>query len=97
MQIQEMTCVLIPTLNEIETIEMVIEGFYQNGFTNILVIDGGSVDGTKEKAEEKGATVILQSSEGKGNAVREAFRMIESEIILMVDGDGTYLAENGLI
>jgi len=96
MKIQEMTCVLIPTLNEIETIEMVIEGFYQNGFTNILVIDGGSVDGTREKAEEKGATVILQSGEGKGSAVREAFRMIESEIILMVDGDGTYLAENGL-
>ncbi len=96
MKIQEMTCVLIPTLNEIETIERVIEGFYQNGFTNILVVDGGSVDGTGEKAEEKGATVILQSGEGKGNAIREAFQMIESEMILMVDGDGTYLAEDGL-
>ncbi len=96
MQIQEMTCVLIPTLNEVETIEMVIEGFYQNGFTNIFVIDGGSVDGTREKAKEKGATVVSQSGEGKGNAVREAFQMIESEIILMVDGDGTYLAKDGL-
>ena len=65
MEIQEKTCVLIPTLNEIETIEMVIDGFYQNGFTNILVIDGGSVDGTREKAKEMGAEVIIQSGEGK--------------------------------
>ena len=96
MEIQEKTCVLIPTLNEIETIEMVIDGFYQNGFTNILVIDGGSVDGTREKAKEMGAEVIIQSGEGKGNAVREAFQMIESEIILMIDGDGTYLPKDGL-
>ena len=96
MKIQEMTCVLIPTLNEVETIEAVIEGFYQNGFQDILVIDGGSVDGTCEKAEQKGARVAIQSGIGKGNAVIEAFQLIESDIILMVDGDGTYLPEDGL-
>ncbi len=95
MEIQQSTCVLIPTLNEVETIGMVIEGFYQNGFEKILVIDGGSTDGTIEIAKKKGAKVALQKTEGKGNAVREAFKMIDSEFILMIDGDGTYLPEDG--
>ncbi|MDY6764124.1 MAG: glycosyltransferase, partial [Halobacteria archaeon] len=86
-------CVLIPTLNEEATIGGVIEGFQNQGYDNILVIDGGSDDKTQEIAREKGARVVEQSGSGKGQAVQEALGMVNSPYIVMIDGDGTYLPE----
>ncbi|MDZ7850765.1 MAG: S-layer glycoprotein N-glycosyltransferase AglJ [Halodesulfurarchaeum sp.] len=83
-------CVLIPTLNEAETIGDVIEGLRAAGLDNILVIDGDSADDTAEIAESAGARVMVQSGSGKGQAVREALEHVESEYVLMLDGDGTY-------
>lgn len=86
----EDVCVLIPTLEEAATIGDVIDGFYQEGFQNVVVVDGGSEDDTREIASDRGAGVIRQSGEGKGQAVREAVRYIDVPYVLMVDGDGTY-------
>jgi dolichol-phosphate mannosyltransferase len=86
-------CVLIPTLDEAETIGDVVRGFREQGYDNVLVIDGRSSDDTVEIAEEAGARVMVQSGSGKGQAVREAVEQIESEYVLMLDGDGTYLPE----
>lgn len=83
-------CVLIPTLNEAETIGGVIEGLHDQGLEEIMVIDGRSEDDTVEIAEAAGARVMVQSGSGKGQAVREAIDHIESEFVLMLDGDGTY-------
>ncbi len=83
-------CVLLPTLNEAETIGEVIDGFRAEGFENILVMDGDSDDGTQAIAKEHGARVLIQSGRGKGQAVREAVNAVESPYILMADGDGTY-------
>jgi len=86
----EDVCVLVPTLNEAETIGEVIEGFEERGYSNVLVVDGRSNDGTREIAVEHGARVIEQTGSGKGQAVREGLEHIEAEYVLMLDGDGTY-------
>ncbi|MFP3908225.1 MAG: S-layer glycoprotein N-glycosyltransferase AglJ [Archaeoglobaceae archaeon] len=85
-------CVLVPTLNEEKTIGEVVEGFRSLGY-RVVVIDGHSKDRTVEIAESKGAEVILQTGKGKGQAIKEAFNYIDSEVLVMVDGDGTYLPE----
>lgn len=82
--------VLIPTLNEAEAIEGVIEGIHGEGFDHILVIDGGSTDGTRDIAESAGAEVLIQRGDGKGQAVMEAMVHIDRPYVLMLDGDGTY-------
>jgi glycosyltransferase (TIGR04182 family) len=84
-------CVLVPTLDEEDAIAEVIGEFRAMGFENILVIDGNSSDRTVELAKEAGARVVVQSGKGKGQALKEAFDLIESEYIVMIDGDGTYL------
>ncbi len=84
-------CVLVPTLDEEDAIAEVIGEFRAMGFENILVIDGHSSDRTVELAKEAGARVVVQSGKGKGQALKEAFDLIESEYIVMIDGDGTYL------
>ncbi|NPE30248.1 S-layer glycoprotein N-glycosyltransferase AglJ [Methanococcoides sp. SA1] len=87
-------CILIPTLNEEATIVQLIKDFRSEGFENVLVIDGHSSDNTRQLAEENGAKVIVQEGKGKGQAVQEAFRLIEEPYTVMIDGDGTYLASD---
>ena len=83
-------CILIPTLNEDLTIGEIVREFRELGYNHILVIDGKSTDNTVKISRESGATVSTQSGEGKGNAIIEAFAIIEQPYILMLDGDGTY-------
>jgi dolichol-phosphate mannosyltransferase len=86
-------CVVVPTMDEAETIGDVIDEFVAEGFDRILVIDGGSTDGTRELARDSGAQVVVQSGEGKGQAVREAVRdYVDTPYVLLLDGDGTYRA-----
>ncbi|WP_080505264.1 S-layer glycoprotein N-glycosyltransferase AglJ [Halorubrum aethiopicum] len=84
-------CVLLPTFEEAETVEAVVSSFREAGLREVLVIDGGSTDGTRELAREAGARVVVQSGEGKGQAIREAVRdHVDSPYVLMADADDTY-------
>lgn len=86
-------CILIPTLNEEKSIGDVIDRFIKLGFTNIFVIDGHSTDRTVEIAKSRGAKVVLQSGKGKGQAIIEAFQILNDDVVVIIDGDGTYLPE----
>ncbi|WP_435144656.1 S-layer glycoprotein N-glycosyltransferase AglJ [Halobaculum sp. P14] len=90
---RDAVCVLLPTYNEAETVGDVVRDFRDHGFSNVLVIDGDSDDGTRERAVEAGARVAVQSRTGKGQAIREAVsEHIDAEYVLMADADGTYRA-----
>ena len=84
-------CVLLPTMDEVETVARVVDAFRDVGIENVLVIDGGSTDGTRATAREAGARVAEQSGRGKGQAVREAVRdHVDAPYVVMVDADATY-------
>lgn len=83
-------CVLIPTYNEAETVGDVVASFRDAGFDTVLVMDGGSTDGTPDIAAGHGATVRQQSGSGKGQAVREGLQYVGREYVLLIDGDLTY-------
>ncbi|MCS7130785.1 MAG: S-layer glycoprotein N-glycosyltransferase AglJ [Archaeoglobaceae archaeon] len=84
--------VVVPTLNEEKGIGGVVRDFKNLGY-EVLVVDGGSRDRTREIAEKNGARVIIQSGKGKGQAIAEAFSALDSDVIVLVDGDGSYPAE----
>lgn len=90
----ENVCILLPTLNEEVTIGQVIRDFRAEGFDNILVIDGNSRDRTRDIAKAEGARVVVQTGKGKGQAIKQAFELIEEDYIVMADGDGTNLAKD---
>ncbi len=87
--------VIIPTLNEAKGIaevlhELPLEELRSSGFqTEVLVVDGGSTDGTRSIAAEAGAEVILEKG-GKASAVRRGLVESTGEYIFTIDGDGTY-------
>lgn len=84
----------IPCYNEASTIGKVVDDFANNfpGAT-ILVIDNASTDDTGRVAREHGAAVICEYRKGKGFAVQRLFQESKTALLLMVDGDDTYPAE----
>jgi dolichol-phosphate mannosyltransferase len=90
---KENVTILIPTLNEGKTIADLVIRFKKQGFDDILVIDGNSVDDTVSQARSAGARVVIQNGKGKGTAIQQAFSIIERDITVMIDGDDTYLPE----
>lgn len=86
--------VMIPVLNEADAITDVIDAIPESVCgheTEIYVIDGGSDDGTVDTAAETRATIVKQQYRGgKGGAVRQGLDAIDADIVVMLDGDGTY-------
>lgn len=81
----------VPCHNEAATIARVIAGLAAGyPFSEIVVFDNASTDGTAEAARGAGATVHDVPVLGKGNAVRAAFAVLEADVIVLIDGDGTY-------
>jgi cellulose synthase/poly-beta-1,6-N-acetylglucosamine synthase-like glycosyltransferase len=50
--------VIIPTFNEAVSIGAVVAGLPRDVVSRVIVVDGGSSDGTRERAKDAGAEVI---------------------------------------
>ncbi len=88
----EMVTVVIPTLNEsgniigvINTIKKVLKYPYE-----IIIVDGGSNDGTLDIVTQKKCKLIIEPRRGYGLALRLGIKQAKGNILVMVDGDGTY-------
>jgi len=83
---------IIPAYNESARVAAVVTGARQ--FLPTLVVDDGSSDDTAIQAESAGASILRQSpNQGKGAALRAAFRYALSEgydAVVTLDADGQH-------
>ncbi len=79
--------VVIPTLNEAESIGAVVGELRRYGIKRIIVADGGSRDATDAVATAAGAQV-LQAGKGYGRACLAGAEIAGTEFIVFMDGDG---------
>lgn len=93
--------IVIPTLNEEKSIGKVIGELKRelNEFDFVIVVvDGKSSDGTVSIAKKDGAQVIFQRNMGYGEALFAgyfyALKELDCEIVVTIDGDGTYSAKD---
>jgi glycosyltransferase involved in cell wall biosynthesis len=56
----------------------------------VLIVDGGSTDGTVEIARKAGVRVVAQSKPGYGNAYREGLALAKGRYILALDADSSH-------
>lgn len=80
--------IIIPTLNEIEGMKWFMPQLKKEWYDEIIVVDGGSTDGTVEYCRENGYPVFIQSKKGYANAFDEAFLRSTKDIIVAVTPDG---------
>ena len=80
--------VVIPTYNEAGSIARVLDDIPPALVHEVLVVDAGSTDGTREIAAGRGARVIVEPRRGYGRACLTGFAAADGpEIVVFLDGD----------
>ena len=90
----ERIAIAIPCYNEAVTIAKVV-GDFRRALPQaaIYVFDNNSRDDSAALAEQSGAKVVRVANQGKGHVLRAIFDRLEEDVLVLVDGDDTYPAE----
>jgi len=88
--------IIIPVCNEEKILGEVLDGVKRTVDVNnyeaeIIVVDDGSKDRTSEIAKSRGALLLRhEKNYGYGKALKTGIRASENDIIVILDGDGSY-------
>ena len=93
--------IVIPTYQQGRYIQRTLESILDQGYPalELIVIDGGSTDQTREIIERYQTHIAIYISEkdgGQSDAIRKGFELATGQIITWMNSDDTY-AENALI
>ena len=80
--------VFVLPLDEIDGVSAIMPHVKKEWADRIIFVDGGSKDGTIEKAKELGFEVIHQKNKGEGNACRVGTDATESDYVMFFSPDG---------
>ena len=84
--------VVIPSLNEVDNLRILLPSLMKiiHGLVNeyeVLIVDGGSQDDTKNVVKDSGGKYIRQSGAGYGNALITGIGLSQGQYILTMDAD----------
>ncbi len=85
--------VLVPTLNEIDGMRVILPLIKREWYDQLLIIDGGSTDGTVEYARGQGYQVLMQKTKGIRRAYIEALDYMTGDMVIPFSPDGNSIPE----
>jgi hypothetical protein len=80
---------VIPALNEVAALPRLLAEFPAGVVDEIVVVDGGSSDGTAEAARVAGARVVVEPRRGYGRACLTGAGAAAADVVVFLDGDGS--------
>lgn len=85
--------VVIPTYNEEGSIRAVINGFFDTGVVDeVVVIDNNALGNTKQEVAQTRARLVEEKErQGYGAAMMRGLREATSDFVITCEGDGTFL------
>lgn len=79
---------VIPALNEATQLPDLLGALLAEPVSReTIVIDGGSIDGTAEVAREAGATLVMSTTRGRGQAIAAGAAVARGEALLFLHAD----------
>lgn len=84
---------IIPTLNELGGMKVIMPKIRKEWYDQLIVIDGGSTDGTIEYARDNGYLVYVQKGKGLRQGLREIYDMISGDMMITFSPDGNCIPE----
>ncbi|GAB6125364.1 hypothetical protein JCM14124_10700 [Humidesulfovibrio idahonensis] len=81
------------TLNEIEGMKAIMPKIKREWVDQIIVVDGGSKDGTIEWSREQGYEVYVQKQRGFRHAYCEVMPLVKGDVLLTFSPDGNSVPE----
>ena len=84
---------VIPCYNEEEGLRQLLPKI-PHIVDEVLIVDNASTDNTARVARELGARVVEEKMKGYGRAYKTGFKNATGDIIITMDGDGTYPPES---
>lgn len=84
---------LVMTLNEIDGMKVIMPQIDSSWVDQVIVVDGGSTDGTIEWARDQGYEVYVQRRRGFRHAYSEVWPQITSDTVITFSPDGNSIPE----
>lgn len=96
--------IVLTTRDECSNIEPMVRAIPKVGeHTEILFVEGHSVDGTREEIKrvaaaypDKNIRLVVQDGIGQGDAIREGFKQAQGDVVILLEADQTSPAEDVL-
>ena len=88
--------VIIPIYNEVESIREIVKRVQETKLAwEIILVDDGSIDGTRDLLKEMDGkdnvrVILHEKNQGKGAAVRTGFDAAQGDVLLIQDADLEY-------
>src|SRR3989344_5409541 len=89
----KLVSVVIPCHNEERGVELTYSRI-PNFVDEVIIVDNLSTDSTAKVAKKLGAKVIKERSKGYGFALKKGIDNALGDIVITIDGDGTYPIED---
>lgn len=88
------TTIIVPTLNEAEGMKVIMPRISREWYDQLIVLDGGSTDGTVEYARQNGYDVHIQREKGIRQGYHEIIDMIKGDFVITFSPDGNSVPES---
>lgn len=83
--------VAIATYREKKSIKMVIDGFFQTGFVDeVVVVNNNAEKGTEEEVKKTKAKLVYEEKQGYGYAFQKAIMATKGDYVIVCEPDGTF-------
>lgn len=84
---------ILPTLNEIDGMKAIMPRIKPEWYDELIILDGGSTDGTIEYARQQGYFVYVQQKKGFRHGYTEVLPYVHGDVVLTFSPDGNSIPE----